>query len=116
MNIVIIILIISAVSILFTYILNLISGKKRFIKYLPAIILFPFMAYNFIAIYSAPSEGFEDLGRFAMGLLLLSAIVPSLICAVAIDIFKKKNAVNCMGNSIYKLNILLHQDIKKTVV
>lgn len=90
MNIVIIIIIISAVSILFTCILNRIFGGKRIIKYLPAIILFPFMAYNFITMYTAPSEGFEALGRFAMGLLLLSAIAPSLICAIVIDILKKK--------------------------
>jgi uncharacterized membrane protein len=41
-------------------------------------------------MYSAPSENFEGLGRFIMGLLLLSAIVISLLCSFTLDILYKK--------------------------
>lgn len=81
-------------SILLTCILNQIFKKKRYIKYIPVIIMFPFMLYNFITMYSAPSENFEALGRFIMGLLLLSASIPSLICSIAFDISHKKRMKN----------------------
>ncbi len=78
------------VAILVTCILNQIFKEKRYIKYIPVIIMFPFMLYNFITMYSAPSENFEALGRFAMGLLLLSASLASLICSITLDILYKK--------------------------
>lgn len=86
--------IIVIVSILVTCILNQIFKKKRYVKYVPVIIMFPFMLYNFITMYSAPSENFEALGRFVMGLLLLSASIPSLICSIIFDIVHKKRTKN----------------------
>ncbi len=56
--------------------------------------MFPFMLYNFITAYSAPTEGFEALGRFVMGLLLFSASLPSLICSIVLDIVHKKRTEN----------------------
>lgn len=82
----IIIAIIIVASILITLLLNYIFKRKRFIKYIPAQILFPFMIFNFITMYSPNLEGFEGLGRFVMGLLILSACVPSLICSVVLDV------------------------------
>jgi len=82
------------VLILVTCILNLIFKEKRYIKYIPIIIMLPFMLYNFITMYSAPSENFEALGRFVMGLLLLSASITSLICSITLDIFHKKRIKN----------------------
>lgn len=89
-----IISVILIVSILVTFILNQIFKKKRYIKYIPVILMFPFMLYNFITMYSAPSENFEALGRFVTGLLLLSAIIPSLICSIIFDIVHKKRIEN----------------------
>lgn len=77
------------VSVLVTCILNQIFKKKRYIKYIPVIIMFLFMLYNFATMYSAPSEGFEALGRFIMGLLFLFAGVSSLICSIVLDIVHK---------------------------
>jgi len=85
---------ISIVSVLVTFILNQIFKEKRYIKYIPVVIMFPFMLYNFITMYSAPSENFEGLGRFVMGLLLLSAIVNSLLCSFTLDILYKKRIKN----------------------
>lgn len=87
MDLSLLIIIILMVSILVALLLNYIFKGKRYIKYIPAIIILPFMIYNFITMYSAPSEGFEALGRFVMGLLLLSACIPSLICSVVLDVF-----------------------------
>lgn len=91
MDISIIIIIISIISILVTWILNLKFKKKRYIKYIPVMIMFPFMIYNFINMYSAPSENFEALGRFVMGIFLLSASLSSLIFSIVIDVLNKKN-------------------------
>lgn len=85
--------IISIISILVTYLLNQIFKKKRYIKYIPVIIMFPFMLYNFITMYSTSSEGFQALGKFVMGLLLLVASIPSLVCSVTLDIFILKNSI-----------------------
>lgn len=86
--------IILTVSILVTLILNKVFAKKRYIKYIPVILISPFMLYNFITMYSAPSENFEALGRFVMGLLLLSASIPSLLCSIVLDIVHKKRNNN----------------------
>jgi len=94
MEISLVIVIVSIASILVTCILNLMFKKKRYIKYIPVIIMLPFMIYNFITMYSAPSENFEALGRFAMGLFLLSASFFSLICSIAFDIFHKRRNLN----------------------
>jgi hypothetical protein len=48
------------------------------------------MIYYFISMYSAPSEGFQDLARFIMGLFLLTAITASLITSVILDVLDKK--------------------------
>jgi len=37
-------------------------------------------------MYSVTSEGFESLGRFVMGILLLDAFASSLIASIAFDI------------------------------
>lgn len=81
---------ISSVSILVTYLLNVAFKKKRYIKYFPAIIMFLFMIYNFIAMNSDSSEGFQSLGRFIMGLFFLTACVSSLIFSIVADIFYKR--------------------------
>lgn len=92
MRLALIITIISAVSILVTWILNRTFNKKRYIKYIPVIIMFPFMMYNFITMYSVETEGFKALGRFVMGLFLLTAIAVSLISSVVFDIlYRKRN-------------------------
>lgn len=89
----IIIIVIVVVSILATFLLNQIFKKKRYIKYIPVMIMLPMMFYYFVTMYTAPSEGFEDLGRFVMGLLLLAASLPSLICSIVIDVVHK-NRIN----------------------
>lgn len=95
MRIGIIITIIVVVSILVTLLLNRLFKRKRYIKYIPALILLPFMIYNFITMYSPDLESFEPLGRFVMGLLILFACIPSLICSVILDVInaKKKNYI-----------------------
>lgn len=55
----------------------------------------PFMIYNFITMYSAPSENFVALGRFVMGLFLLSGILPSLIISIILDFLYKKKIKIC---------------------
>ncbi len=86
MNFGIILIIISIVTIIITFVLNLLFKKCRYVKYIPAIVLFPFMIYNFITMYSVTSESFQSLGRFVMGVLLLAAFVSSLITSITLDV------------------------------
>ena len=86
MNFGFILILISIVAIIITFILNLLFKKIRYVKYIPAVVLFPFMIYNFITMYSVTSEGFESLGRFIMGILFLVAFASSLIASIAFDI------------------------------
>ncbi len=86
MNFGFILIIISIAAIIITFILNLLFKNKRYVKYIPAVVLFPFMIYNFITMYSVTSENFESLGRFVMGILLLAACASSLIASITLDI------------------------------
>jgi len=86
MDFALILIIIFIAAIIITFILNLLFKKIRYVKYIPAIVLFPFMIYNFITMYSVTSEGFASLGRFIMGILLLTACASSLIASIAFDV------------------------------
>ena len=90
MEIDVVLIIAVTVSILVTFILNYIFKKKRYVKYIPVIVMFPFMMYGFITAYSAPTEGFEALGRFVLGVLLFAASLPSLVCSIVLDIVHKR--------------------------
>jgi hypothetical protein len=87
-------IIIVTVSILVSLILNLIFTKKRYIKYIPAIIMLPFMLYYFITMRSVSNESFESLGRFVMGLFLLISILSSIIFSIIADIIHKRRKAN----------------------
>ena len=93
MKISFVIIVIMIASILVTCILNQIFKIKRYIKYIPVIIMLPFMLYNFITMYSAPSENFEALGRFVMRGFLLFSSLTSIICSIVLDIFHKKRNI-----------------------
>ena len=82
--------IIVAVSILVTFILDHIFKKKRYVKYIPVMIILPFMIYYFVTMYSASNESFESLGKFVMGLILLIASISSIIYSIIVDILHKR--------------------------
>jgi hypothetical protein len=86
-----ILIIISIVSIIIVFVLSLLFKKKRYVKYIPAIILSPFMIYNFVTMNSVTSEGFQSLGRFVMGILILDACASALITSIAIDVHYRIN-------------------------
>lgn len=89
MNFGIVLVLLSITTIIITFILNLSFKRKRYVKYIPAIILFPFMLYNFITMYSVTTESFQSLGRFVMGILLLVPCASSLIASIVFDISHK---------------------------
>lgn len=89
MRFTLIIIFISIISIIVTAILNQIFKNKRLIKYIPSMIMLPFMIYNFIMMYSTTSEGFEALGRLIMGIFFFAAMISSLIFAISADVFHK---------------------------
>ncbi len=89
MNFVIILILLSIAAIIMTFLLNLMFKKIRYVKYIPAIVLFSFMIYNFITMHSVTNESFESLGRFVMGILLLTAFASSLITSIVIDIIHR---------------------------
>jgi len=77
-------------SILVTLILDRVFKKKRYMKYIPIIIMIPFMIYYFITMRSASSEGFKALGKFVMGLFFLTAILSSIITSITSDIYHNR--------------------------
>lgn len=87
-----ILIFISIVAIIISLILNLLFKKIRYVKYIPAVVLFPFMLYNFITMYSVTNEGFKSLGKFVMGILLLTACASSLIASITLDISHRVNS------------------------
>lgn len=88
------IIFIAIASLLVIFLLDRIFHRKRYVKYIPILILIPFMIYNFITMHSASNEGFEELGKFIMGIFLLAASLSSLISAVAFDMYhKNKNRI-----------------------
>lgn len=89
MRLSLIMIFIAIASFFVTFILNRMFSKKRYIKYIPVMILVTFMIYNFITMKSVSTEGFEDLGRFIMGMFLLAASLSSLISAIAFDMYHK---------------------------
>jgi hypothetical protein len=91
MNFGIILILLSIAAIIITFILNLLFKKIRYVKYILSIVLFPFMIYNFITMYSVTNESFESLGRFVMGILLLTAFASSLLTSIVIDITHRIN-------------------------
>jgi hypothetical protein len=89
-----VIILITITSFLVAFILNRIFNNKRYIKYILVIILVSLMLYNFVTMNSPSNEGFEDLGKFVMGIFLLAASMSSLISSVAFDIIHKhKNRI-----------------------
>lgn len=92
MNFGFILILISITAIIITFILNLLFKKIRYVKYIPAIVLFPFMIYNFITMYSVTNESFESLGRFVMVILLLVACASSLIASITFDIIHRNRS------------------------
>lgn len=94
MRLALIILFITMGSLLITFILNRMFNKKRYIKYIPIMILIFLMIHNFTTMNSPSNEGFEDLGKFVMGIFLLIASLSSLISSIAFDlIHKHKNRI-----------------------
>jgi hypothetical protein len=94
MDIRIIILLIVIASILVTCVLDQIFKKKRYIKYIPVIIMVPFIIYYFVTMYSTTTEGFESLGRFVMGLLLLAVGLSSFLYSVTADIIHRRRKLH----------------------
>jgi hypothetical protein len=86
-------IIIVIVSVLVTFILNQIFKKKRYVKYIPVIIMIPFMLYYFDSMRSASNESFESLGRFVMGVFLLTASFSSVIFSIIADIIHKRRGL-----------------------
>lgn len=89
MRFVFILILISIVAIIIAFILNILFRKARYVKYIPAVVLFSFMVYIFITMNSVANEGFGSLGRFVMGIFFLAACVSSLIDSVAMDIYHR---------------------------
>ncbi len=83
-------IIIVTISILVTFLLDLLFKNKRYVKYIPTMIMLPFMIYYFVTMRSASNESFESLGKFVMALFFLIAILSSFGYSIIADIIYKK--------------------------
>lgn len=90
------IVIIFIVFISLTYLLGRIFRKKRFIKYIPSLISIIFAVINIMLARSGQVEGFRDLARVMMAMLLSAGFLSGLLSALYLDYispkYKKRNS------------------------
>lgn len=97
MQIFCVIIIVITLSTLLTIFLDRFFAEKKIIKYIPSMIMVPLMVYNLVTMFSISTDDFQRLGKFIMGLFLLSAILPSLVCSISFDIYRK---ISCQKNNL----------------
>ena len=81
-------LILLAIVVLFssiTYLLWRLSKRKRFVKYLPALICLIFAIYYFYLAKTVPNVGFEDLANAIMAMMLFAGFASGLVTGLIID-------------------------------
>jgi uncharacterized membrane protein HdeD (DUF308 family) len=67
-----------------TYLLHRLF-KNKYIKYIPTVIALIFAVYNFYGARTLPMEGFQDLARALLGVMLMAGFLSGIATGVAID-------------------------------
>ncbi|MFT9493469.1 hypothetical protein [Anaerosolibacter sp.] len=79
-----ILLIILGVFSLVTYLLHRFF-KNKYIKYIPTVAALIFAVYNFYGARMLPAEGFQDLARVILGVMLMAGFLSGIATGVIID-------------------------------
>jgi uncharacterized membrane protein YfcA len=59
--------------------------KNRYIKYIPAMLALLLGIYNFYGAKFMPSEGFQDLARVILGVMMMAGFLSGIAAGVVID-------------------------------
>lgn len=81
-------IIITIVS-LFTIFLHRVFRTLKFIKYIPGLLAILAAGYCFY-LSGLPSEGFLDIARFLLAVMLLAAFLGNLVTGLVLDLRKRK--------------------------
>ncbi|MEW9123896.1 MAG: hypothetical protein AB2421_14390 [Thermotaleaceae bacterium] len=72
----------------FTYLLHRIFVKNSRIKYIPGILTLGTILYQITRVRVGTVDGFADLGRIILGMMLFSGFLANLSMAIGLDIIK----------------------------
>ena len=90
MRFVLILLVIAGIFAIITFGLSFIR-RYRWIKYMPALAALLFAIYLIIIVNVSPGEGFLDIGRILMAVMLLVGAVGGAVTGFLIDrVFNKR--------------------------
>jgi hypothetical protein len=70
---------------LITYIINHFFENKRLVKYIPALICLIFAIINMVLVRTDRGEGFRDLARALVAILLFSGFLSGFLSALYFD-------------------------------
>ncbi|AOT69077.1 hypothetical protein [Geosporobacter ferrireducens] len=71
-----------------TYLLHRIFLRRRWIKYIPGIAALGTCIYHVIMIRTGQYNGFEDLARILMGIMLFSGFIGGLLTGLILDFIR----------------------------
>lgn len=77
-----------------TYLLHILFSVKKYIKYIPAAVLLAMGIYNIYLAQTSNGEGFQDIARILIAVVLfigsLAGIITALILDFVLPKFKKR--------------------------
>jgi hypothetical protein len=79
------IFVISSVFFAVTYVLHRFFSKRKFVKYLPAVLSLVFVVINIVLARSSYGEGFRGLAYLLMAIILFFGFTSGLLSALFLD-------------------------------
>ncbi len=89
-----ILLLIMVVFAAVTYLFHRIFQKRPWVKYMPAMAAIATCIYYVVMIQTGQYNGFEDLARILMGMMLFSGFLGGLLTGLALDFIKIRSTHN----------------------
>lgn len=71
-----------------TYLLHRIFLKRRWVKYIPGVTALAVCVYHVVMIQIGQYNGFEDLARILMGMMLFSGFIGGLLTGLILDFIR----------------------------
>lgn len=68
-----------------TYLLHLLFKRRKFVKYIPALLSFVAVIYNIYMARFGGGEGFHDLARVILAMMLGAGVFAGVLCGIILD-------------------------------
>lgn len=88
-NFILILILILVIFSLLTLLLNHYFKKRKFIKYIPSIIMFLLAVYTFY-VAKTSTEGFLDIAYILLTIMSIVGLASSLVTAFVLDFIQRK--------------------------